>query len=143
MTAIEDIVNSLVRGAKNNCSDVDIRFVKAYKTREAEKPVSGFAAVVEIGEATAGGSFVGGYFNTGVKGDIYKVALTVSIYSPDTISGEDLSTTALKVSEAFKKADESGIIEEMSVSPIAFDENTSAIYRSIDMRLGFCLCGEK
>ena len=143
MTAIFDLVTTLIKRAKENEQIKDVRFVKAYKSEIAENPVGDYLVAVNLENVMQTQSFVGGYFNDGVKGQMYSAKLVLRVYADRKKSGEDLGRLSLKIQEALTKADSNNIISGLSIGPISFDGNFESIYREISVNLEFCLCGEE
>ena len=143
MTAIIDIVNSLICKAKENECISNVKFVKAFRENLAEHPIDGYIAVVKVEKITKTEDFVGGYAKNNIKGEMFNASFALDVYSGNDITGEDLSATTLKIQQAVCLADESNIIDDSWILPIEFDSNLNAIYREIKFNLSFCLCGEE
>ena len=142
MTAVIEIVNNLIKKAKENEAVSNVRFLKEFRQDMAERPVDGYIAVVKIENIDMSQSFAGGLYDKYIKGEMYSVKVTLTVYSGNDISGEELSAVTLKVYQALTDADTDNIIADSFVSPIDFDESIKAIYRKINFDLAFCLCGE-
>ena len=118
MTAVIEIVNNLIKKAKENEAVSNVRFLKEFRQDMAERPVDGYIAVVKIENIDMSQSFAGGLYDKYIKGEMYSV------------------------NQALTDADTDNIIADSFVSPIDFDESIKAIYRKINFDLAFCLCGE-
>lgn len=143
MTEVINIVNSLIYKARENENIKNVKFVKAYRENFAQNPVEGYIAVVKIEKISKTNSFAGGFADSKIKGEMFSVCFALSVYSDNDITGEELSSTALKIQQAVADADESSIIESSWISPIEFDSDIKAIYREINFTLAFCLCGDE
>ena len=142
MTMVNEIVDTLVKKAKNVKDIEGVKFIKAYKESMTNCDFQGFVCVANIESISQSGQFVGGYHSNGIKGDMYSVKLCLRVYADNETSGEDLGSTTLKISQAFTQSDESNIIESYYIGPISFDNQFRSIYREINLSLEFCLCGE-
>lgn len=143
MTAIFDIVTALIKKAKEDEALKGIRFVKAYKNGYTENPVDDYLVVVNLERVSQEQSFVGGYFDNGIKGQMYSAKLVLRVYADRQKSGEELGCLALKIQEALKKYDYNNLISKLSIGPISFDGDLESIYREISLNLEFCMCGDE
>ena len=66
----------------------------------------------------------------------------IRVYAPATENGSGLSEIVTEILAGLKKADSQKIITDTSASPIAFDPDMNAIYRTVHFSLEFCLCEE-
>ncbi|MGN1468292.1 MAG: hypothetical protein ACI4W1_08290 [Ruminococcus sp.] len=142
LNEIEEIVDRLIVKAKGDSELSKVRFVKAYKEKEAETPVSGYLAVVSIESMTQTKSFLGNAVNQGLKGEKYTADVKVKIYAPNYEDGQDLTGIAGIFCNSIKNADDKNVIEEVCFEPIGFDENMNAMYRPCNVKIGFYLCEE-
>ena len=142
MSEIFRVVDALIKDTKRKLKE-KITFVKAYSDNIANNYSDKLIAVVDMGEIKKLQEFIGGYFDEAVKGDMFSLDLFIRVYSGRNSNGEDLGKATIDIYESLKEADNSKIIESSWVSPIDYDENVGAIYRQINCRLDFCLCGEK
>lgn len=142
MSEIFRVVDALIKDTKRKLKE-NITFVKAYSDNIANTYSDKLIAVVNMGEIKKLQEFIGGYFDEAVKGDMFSLDLFIRVYSGRSSSGEDLGKATIDIYESLKEADNSKIIESSSVGPINYDENVGAIYRQINCKLDFCLCGEK
>lgn len=142
MSEIFRVVDALIKDTKRKLKE-NITFVKAYSDNIANTYSDKLIAVVNMGEIKKLQEFIGGYFDEAVKGDMFSLDLFIRVYSGRNSNGEDLGKATIDIYESLKEADNSKIIESSSVGPINYDENVGAIYRQINCRLDFCLCGEK
>lgn len=142
MTTVNNIVNELIKSAKNLYQGDYVRFIKGYSDKTAEKPVNSLVAAVDVREVSRSQDFIGGYFSPALKGEFYNVKLSLRVYAGRKGSGENLGKVTMDLLEALNNADEDSIIESSAVSPIEYDSQLMSIYREINLNLGFCLCGE-
>lgn len=143
MIDINEITDSLIKGAKQDLQGENVRFLKAYNKTLAENPIEQYIAVVNIEEVSSSREFVGGYFDNTVKSDKYHVKLCIRLYCGSDIKGEDLGAMTLKVAKAVNDADESKIIDSYLIGPITYDSELESIYREISFSLEFYICGEE
>ncbi|MGN1130407.1 MAG: hypothetical protein ACI4Q8_03565 [Ruminococcus sp.] len=142
MSEIFRVIDTLIKDTKRKLKE-NITFVKAYSDNIANTCSDKLIAVVNMGEIKKLQEFIGGYFDEAVKGDMFSLDLFIRVYSRRNGTGEDLGKATIDIYESLKEADNSKIIESSSVGPINYDENVGAIYRQINCKLDFCLCGEK
>lgn len=119
MTELEGIIIGLIRSVKQNNDFSDIRFINAYNSQPAEKPVEGYLAVVEIAE---------------IDEDIN---LQIRLIGGSDVSGSQLGYTALELAAALKTADSDMYIKSVRLSETKYDKNITAFYR--DIKLGLSL----
>lgn len=142
MSEIFKVIDTLIKDTKRKLKE-NITFVKAYSDNIANTYSDKLIAVVNMGEIKKLQEFIGGYFDEAVKGDMFSLDLFIRVYSGRSSTGEDLGKATIDIYESLNEADNSKIIESSSVGPINYDENVGAIYRQINCKLDFCLCGEK
>lgn len=142
MNEIEEIVDRLIVGAKKDSGLDGVRFIKAYREDQIETPVSGYLAVVSIDSMSKSKSFLGNDVKNGLKGEKYNALIKVKIYAPYYEKGQELTGISGIFCNSIKNADEEDVIEEISFSPIGFDEQINAMYRCCNVSIGFYLCEE-
>lgn len=142
MTEIEAAVESLIRKTKKRPELSAVRFIKAYREAEAETPVSGYLAVVSIESVSKSRSFLGDDVGNGLKGEKFTAVVKVKIYAPHFEKGQDLTGIAGVFCSCVKEADEEDVIEDISFSPVGFDQQLNAVYRCCNLSIGFYLCQE-
>lgn len=142
MTEIEKIVDQLIKETKKNTELSNVRFIKAYRSNQVETPITGYLAVVSIESMTCEKSFLGNTAYQGLKGEKYTAQVKVRIYAPNYENGQDLTGISGVFCNSIKSADEESVIEQVSFSPIEFDENINAMCRCCNVRIGFYLCQE-
>lgn len=113
MTELETFINELIRSVKQNSGFEDIRFINAYNTNTAEKPVEGYLAVVEM---------------AGIDDN---VTLIIRLIGGDDIAGVQLGYTALELAAALKQADTNEKIDRITLSETKYYKSITAFYRDI------------
>ncbi len=142
MNQIEKQVDRIIAGLKIIDELKPLRFVREYGSHTVETPIKGFLAVVSVKDTSLSKSFIGGYMSSSVKGDEYTAHVEIRVYAPATENGSGLSELVSEILTGLKKADAEKIIVESNASPIAFDPDMNAIYRTVDFAIEFCLCEE-
>ena len=117
MTGLERIITELMRSVKQNPSFEDIRFINAYNSQIAEKPVEGMLAVVEM----AG-------FDSVLK-------LNIRLIGGSGITGSQLGYTAIEIAAALREADTEKYIDSVYLSETKYDKSIIAFYRDIKLSL--------
>lgn len=115
MTEIERIITEIIHGVKQSGKFTNIRFINAYNSKPAEKPVEGYLAVVEM------------------AGFDEKIKLNVRLIGGSDISGSQLGYTAVELAAVLKEAAENA--ESVSLSETKYDKNMTAFYRDINLLL--------
>lgn len=142
MTEIENIVDELIVKAKKDSGLSGVRFIKAYREDQVETPVSGYLAVVSIDSMSQSKSFLGDDVKNGLKGEKFTALVKVKIYAPHYEKGQDLTGISGIFCSSIKNADDEDVIEEISFSPVGFDQQINAMYRCCNVSIGFYLCQE-
>ena len=141
MTEITEVMDNLIRRVKRDADFTDLKFVKAYSTRGAQRAPGGKTVYVELSYVEKRREFFGGLFNgrtkafTGVAG--FRLRLSCGISG----SGDELGTSALKLAEELRKADSEKYIEDFTIGPVEYNRNLGTIYRDIQIKLGFVSSG--
>lgn len=142
MNQIEKQVDSIIVRLKTIEELKPLKFVREYGFHDAEMPVVGLLAVVSVTDTALSKSYIGGYMSSSVKGEQFLARVEIRIYAPATENGNGLSEITSELLQGLKKADTQQIIIEANASPIAFDADMNAIYRTVEFGLEFCLCEE-
>ena len=142
MNQIEKQVDSIIVRLKTIEELKPLKFVREYGPHNAEMPVVGLVAVVSVTDTALSKSYIGGYMSSSVKGEQFLARVEIRIYAPATENGNGLSEITSELLQGLKKADTQQIIVEANASPIAFDADMNAIYRTVEFSLEFCLCEE-
>ena len=124
MTELYTITDNLIRLTKQDERLKAVRFEKAYRKAQAQRPVSGFLGVVSFRKVEC---------EMSAEGDIYRTELEIILYSSE--SGEELGVTALNLTDALLSADKDGFIANITVGAIDYDTNNGAIFRSVNAQL--------
>ena len=138
MTVINTTVDNLIRSIKNTGSVDDIKFVKAYRNSAAQKPLGGLCAVVNLRSIEPRKSFLSSLAPNGLKGEVLSATLNLRLYSAG--AGDELTGAALRLGDAVRTADSSGLVSGIKISPISFDSESCEVYRDVNAQLGFLLC---
>ena len=117
MTELERIITELIRSVKQNPSFENIRFINAYNSQIAEKPVEGILAVVEM----AG-------FDSVLK-------LNIRLIGGSNITGSQLGYTAVEIAAALREADTEKFIDSVNLSETKYDKSITAFYRDIKLSM--------
>ena len=115
MTVIESIITNIIHSVKQSEAFQDIRFINAYNSQPAEKPVEGFLAVVEM------------------AGFDEKVRLNVRLIGGNDVSGSQLGYTAVELAAALKESSDNA--DSVVLSETKYDKNITAFYRDIKLTL--------
>lgn len=142
MTQIQKQLDRIVVGLKHIDSLKDVRFVREYGSHSVETPITGFLAVVSVRETVLSNNYIGGYLSSSVRGDQYSANAEIRVYAPATENGAGLSEVVGAILSGLKDADKDRIVTETSATPIAFDSDMNAIYRTVKFGVDFCLCEE-
>ncbi len=142
MNQIEKQVDRIIAGLKVIDSLKSLRFVREYGNHTAENPINSTIAVVSVTDTALSKSYIGGYLSSAVKGEQYTARAEIRVYAPADENGSGLSETVSELLTGLKKADSEKIITEANASPIAFDPDMNAIYRTVEFVIEFCLCEE-
>ena len=143
MTQIQKQLDKIIVGLKRIETLKNVRFVREYGAHKAEVPIKGMLAVVSVKESVLSNSYIGGYLSSSVRGDQYSANAEIRVYAPSDKSGAGLSETVGEILAGLKTADENKIITESSATPIAFDSDMNAVYRTVKFVVDFCLCEEE
>ena len=142
LNRIEKQVDRIIAGLKVNEALKNVRFIRDYGSDEAPSPVNGMIAVVSVRDMSTEKSYIGGYLSPSIKGESYNAGVEIRVYAPATENGSGLSEIVSELLTGLKKADSQKIIVESDASPIAFDPDLNAIYRTVHFEIEFCLCEE-
>ena len=143
MTQIQKQLDKIIVGLKRIETLKNVRFVREYGAHKAEVPINDMLAVVSVKESVLSNSYIGGYLSSSVRGDQYSANAEIRVYAPSDKSGAGLSETVGEILAGLKTADENKIIPESSATPIAFDSDMNAVYRTVKFVVDFCLCEEE
>lgn len=142
MTQIQKQLDRIIVGLKHIDSLAGVRFVREYGSHKVETPIKGLLAVVSVRETVLASSYIGGYLSSSVKGEQYSAVAEIRVYAPSTENGAGLSETVGNILSGLRDADKDRIITQASATPIAFDSDMNAIYRTVSFGIDFCLCKE-
>ena len=142
MNQIEKQIDRIIAALKLNEGLESVRFVREYGPHNVENPISSLLAVVSVTDTSLSKSYIGGYLSSTIKGDSYAAKAEIRVYAPATENGSGLSEIVSELLTGLKKADSQKIIVESDASPIAFDPDLNAIYRTVHFEIEFCLCEE-
>lgn len=142
MNQIEKQVDRIIAGLKMTEGLKQVKFIREYGPHDTETPVRGLLAVVSVTDTAQSKSYIGGYMSSSVKGEQYAARVEIRVYAPATENGNGLSEIVSEILFGLKKADSQKIIVDTNASPIAFDPDMNAIYRTVGFEMEFCLCEE-
>lgn len=142
MEIIYNIISRMVTKIKENEELKDIRFLKAFDNNYGQNPFDDYIVTVDLKKLTQGQTFVGGYFDSNSKGQLYSGKIVFRVYSDREKSGENLGNITMKIYNQLLSSDDNGIISNSNISPITYDSDFEAIYREIAIEVEFCLCGD-
>ena len=142
MTPIQEQIDTLIRGLKQQEGLSGVRFLREYGREDIETPVSGFSAVVGVLKTEQAQSFLGDLAASGVKGRMYTAEAEIRVFSPYRENGSGLSELVSEMLTGLQAADEAGIITEATASSIEFDKELNSVFRRLSFKVEFCLCEE-
>lgn len=142
MTQIQKQLDRIIVGLKHIEALADVRFVREYGSHKVETPITSLLAVVSVRETVLSNNYIGGYLSSSIKGEQYSAVAEIRVYAPATENGAGLSETVSNILSGMKEADKDKITTEASATPIAFDSDMNAIYRTVNFGIDFCLCKE-
>ena len=142
MTQIQPCVDRIVDRLKMNDAFCGVRFIREYGNVSIETPVRGLLAVVGITNTSRKKGYIGGYLSSSVRGETYVATAEIRVYAPADENGSGLSELVFELMTAIEAADAEKIVTSVSASSIEFDPDVNAVFRKVEFKLEFCLCGE-
>ena len=142
MTQIQQCVDRIVDRLKMNDAFSGVRFIREYGNVSIETPVRGLLAVVGITNTSRKKGYIGGYLSSSVRGETYVATAEIRVYAPADEHGSGLSELVFELMTAIEAADAEKIVTSVSASSIEFDPDVNAVFRKVEFKLEFCLCGE-
>ena len=142
MTQIQQCVDRIVDRLKMNDAFRGVRFIREYGNVSIETPVRGLLAVVGITNTSRKKGYIGGYLSSSVRGETYVATAEIRVYAPADENGSGLSELVFELMTAIEAADAEKIVTSVSASSIEFDPDVNAVFRKVEFKLEFCLCGE-
>ena len=127
MTQIRKLTDAIVLRLKQTAQLADVRFVRAYASERVEQPVRGMLAVVGINQTERRRGCIGGFLSSAVRGELYV----------GENGGDGLTETVGELLACLYEADSEQVITEAAASPVAFDMDLSAFYRTVTFRLAY------
>ena len=120
-----------------------VKFIREYGSHTAQVPLFvGFMAVVSVMDTSLSKQYIGGYMSSAVKGEEFQAKVAISVYAPADENGNGLSEITSEMLAALRKVDSEKILGEFTVSPIEFDADMNAIFRTVEFKMDFYLCEE-
>lgn len=142
MTQINKQIDRLIVRLKRNAAFENVRFIRAYGGHEAEIPVRGMLAAVNIRETSLSRTYIGEQLTNSLQGEQYTAEVEIKLYAPRGKSDNSLSELAGELIGGLKEADEEKIITEIKASPVEFDADIGSIFRKVTFSVDFWLCKE-
>ncbi len=140
MNSIIDYVDNLISTLSDNPAFSGYNFKKVYVVGDYDPVHNEFTAVFNIDEVKCSDSFISGLFRRNTLADIYKARLVIRLYGGNTVSGNSLTRSAVKLKKAVLQADSGGFINSAVISPIKYESKTGAVYRELVFNIEYVLC---
>lgn len=137
MTQIRKLTDAIVLRLKQTAQLADVRFVRAYASERVEQPVRGMLAVVGINQTERRRGCIGGFLSSAVRGELYAGEAEIRVYTMGENGGNGLTETVGELLACLYEADSEQVITEAAASPVAFDMDLSAFYRTVTFRMAY------
>lgn len=137
MTQIRKLTDAIVLRLKQTAQLADVRFVRAYASERVEQPIRGMLAVVGINQTERRRGCIGGFLSSAVRGELYAGEAEIRVYTMGENGGDGLTETVGELLACLYEADSEQVITEAAASPVAFDMDLSAFYRTVTFRLAY------
>ena len=137
MTQIRKLTDAIVLRLKQTAQLADVRFVRAYASERVEQPVRGMLAVVGINQTERRRGCIGVFLSSAVRGELYAGEAEIRVYTMGENGGNGLTETVGELLACLYEADSEQVITEAAASPVAFDMDLSAFYRTVTFRLAY------
>lgn len=142
MNRIYDYLDALVCRLKRHTALDGVRFIRAYGSEQAERPIRGFMAVVGVTSARQSQAFVGERLTPSLSGERCRAEAEIRIYAPVGGNGAGLSACVFALMNALREEDEEGLLSDIAAGSIEFDNDSSVVFRRLSFSMDFCVCGE-
>lgn len=143
MMQISAPADNLIRALKQREAFADVRFVREFPSREAEIPVRGYLAAVCVTQTACAPGFLGNCLGAQWYGKAYTAGVEIRVYAPDRENGSGLSALVSEMLAAVRDCDEQRLITAASASALKTDMQIGAVYRSLQLKMEFFVCGEE
>lgn len=142
MEQISNMIEQFVKSIKTDESFCDICFVKGFSKSEYPDPFSEYMIAVSTLDSHLSSQFVGDIVAQNIKGNLFEVTVKFRIYAPKNDGGDGLVSISNQMCESIKKHDTKNFCQEVTVSPIAFDDDAKTVYRDVVALMSFCVYEE-
>ena len=142
MEQISNMIEQFVRSIKQDEIFCDICFVKGFSKNDYPDPFSDYMIAVSTLDSHLSSQFVGDIVAENLKGSLYEVSVKFRIYAPKNDGGDGLIGLSNQMCESIRKHDEKNVCQDVTISPIAFDDEAKTVYRDIVALMSFCVYEE-
>ncbi len=142
MKQIENYINELVHKIKKNSTFDDCVFVKGFSAFEFPNPNTDYMIAVSTLDSAVGVEFCGDNVGENLSGSIFNATVKFRVYAKKNEGGDGLLALATSLCDVVKKCDSENTLTDITVSPIAFDNDAMTVYRDVVASLSFCLYEE-
>lgn len=141
MNGIIEYTENIIDTLRNDPAFRLYTFVWTYPVRDYDPVHIELFAVFNIDEIKTRDGLISRLYSRNMYGDVYKAKLTVRLYGGNTITGDSLSLSSVKLYKAVLAADSGELITDSCITPIQYENGTGAVYRELVFNLEYVLCG--
>lgn len=139
---IDNNIDELIKRVRQRTAVSDMVFMTAYPPREMPNPIGKYSVAVDQAGVSGSQVFIGDAVNTGLKGRLYKVKLTLRVYAPRNTSASALLRMSALLFDAIDHSDTGGAIVDMSLGGVDYDNTARTLFRDLHLTLSWILTGE-
>lgn len=139
---IDNNIDELMKRVREYPTVSDFVYMNAFPPRGLPSPVDRYTVAVMNNGYEVSRMFIGECVDTGMKGSVYDVALTLRVFAPSDTAGSALLRATSLLMDAVSACDVDGYVSGMSVCGIAYESDVRTVYRDIRLTLSMILCEE-
>ncbi len=139
MTLTDNLIDALIMRVKAKRGMENFVFLPAYPPHKVTSPVKSYTVAAENHQTHESVVFIGDKDGTDTNGRLIEAQLKLRVYAPEGSSGSALLRVSAIIADALERADSDGLLREVSLSGIGYDESAHSEYRDISARLQMLL----
>lgn len=139
MTLTDNLIDALIARVKARKGMEDFIFLPAFPPHKVPSPVKSYTVAAENHQTSESAVFIGERNGRNTRGRLIEARLRLRVYAPEGSSGSALLRVSAIIADALDRADSDGMLREVSLSGIGYDESAHSEYRDITARLQMLL----